>query len=105
MQELQKIDIKCIEGDLNKPLELPEPVDVIFATAILEHLEQPISFLRECYTNLAPGGCLLLTTPSIRSQPVLELLAYKLHIISEPEIRDHKEYYDKKKLLQYYEKA
>ncbi len=103
--ELQKVSIECIEGDLNEPLQLTEPVDCIFATAILEHLEQPVSFLSECYKHLAPGGCLLLTTPSVWSQPVLEFLAYKLHVISEEEIRDHKEYFDKEKLLAYYEKA
>lgn len=102
---LEKQGIICIEGDLNKPLHLEDPVDMIFATAILEHLEQPIFFLQECYRVLAPGGMLLLTTPSVRSQPVLELLAYRLHIISEEEIRDHKEYYDKAKLQEYFHQA
>ncbi|MBP6256774.1 hypothetical protein KA405_03490 [Patescibacteria group bacterium] len=42
-----------------------------------------------------------MTTPSVWSQPVLELLAYRLHVISEEEIRDHKEYFDKQKLIKY----
>jgi 2-polyprenyl-3-methyl-5-hydroxy-6-metoxy-1,4-benzoquinol methylase len=104
-ESLQQANIICREGDLNNPFPQTEKYDLIFATAILEHLEQPISFLQECFATLAPGGRLLLTTPSIYSQPVLEFLAYKLHIISEEEIRDHKEYYDKKKLLAYFTQA
>ncbi len=103
--QLNKDGITTIEGDLNKPLVLTGEVDVIFATAILEHLHEPVAFLKECYKYLSPGGCLLLTTPSIRSQPVLEFLAYKLKVISKEEIEDHKEYYDKAKLLWYYQQA
>lgn len=103
--ELTSQGISCIEGDLNKPLTVDLPVDVIFATAILEHLSEPVAFLKECYRCLAPDGCLLLTTPSIRSQPVLEFLAYKLKLISAEEIEDHKDYYDKKKLMNYFIQA
>jgi hypothetical protein len=40
-----------------------------------------------------------MTIPSVYSKPVLEFLAYKLKIISKDEILDHKQYYDKSKLL------
>lgn len=103
--ELEKKGIVCINWDLNHKNNVPHKVDIIFATAILEHLEKPVDFLKHQYDSLAKGGILVLTTPSIWSQPVLELLAYKLHIISEDEIRDHKEYYDKKKLMQYCKEA
>ncbi|MDP2670514.1 MAG: methyltransferase domain-containing protein [bacterium] len=102
---LTKTGVECIEGDLNAPFVLHRQADLIFATAILEHLHQPVAFLKQCFAALAPGGSLVLTTPSIWSQPVLELLAYRLHIISEEEIRDHKDYYDKAKLLDYFQQA
>ena len=100
-KHLEEANIVCIEWDLNKKNTIPEKVDIIFATAILEHLEKPVDFLRHQYEALAPWWQLVLTTPSVWSQPVLEFLAYKIHIISEDEIRDHKEYYDRKKLLEY----
>ncbi len=102
---LEQENIACIEWDLNMPLQLDGTVDFIFATAILEHLSAPIPFLRECLSKLAPGWCLLVTTPSIWSKPVLEFMAYKLKVISAEEIEDHKEYFDKAILLDYYTKA
>ena len=47
---------------------------------------------------LKPGGRLILTVPSKAAKPVLEFLAYKIGIVSEAEIRDHKCYYDRKLL-------
>lgn len=93
--------INCIEWDLNKPFSTENNFDLIFATAILEHLSNPVWFLKECFNALKSGWRLVLTTPSVWSQPVLEFLAYRLHVISEEEIRDHKEYYDKNKLVSY----
>jgi len=34
-----------------------------------------------------------MTTPSVRSRRVLELLAFRLNLIDAAEIRDHKHYY------------
>ena len=39
----------------------------IVAVEILEHLENPRHFVRECYRALKPGGYLLLSTPNIDS--------------------------------------
>lgn len=102
---LTKEWVQSIEWDLNKDFPLEEKVDLIFATAILEHLDNPVWFLTNCYAHLNEGWVLLLTTPSIWSQPILEFLAYKVGIISEEEIRDHKEYFDRKRLHEYCTKA
>lgn len=40
-----------------------------------------------------------MTVPSVWSKPVLEFLAYRLRVIAEDEIRDHKTYYDRAKLV------
>ncbi len=37
--------------------------DTIAALAVVEHLSEPESWLREMRALLAPGGCLVLTTP------------------------------------------
>lgn len=97
--------VMSIEWDLNQDFPLDQTVDLIFATAILEHLDNPVWFLTNCYKYLNQWWVLLLTTPSIRSQPVLEFLAYKVKIISEEEIRDHKEYFDRARLQEYCTKA
>lgn len=41
--------------------------DGITATEIIEHLENPRGFLRQCYSALKPGGYLILTTPNVDS--------------------------------------
>lgn len=37
--------------------------DFIFHSEVLEHIEDPDLFLRECYRVLRPNGCLLFTVP------------------------------------------
>jgi ubiquinone/menaquinone biosynthesis C-methylase UbiE len=66
--------------------------------AVLEHIENEQQILKEIYRVLVPGGKLIITVPSVWSQPILEFLAYKLRIVSEAEIRDHKRYYNREKL-------
>ncbi|WP_300937015.1 class I SAM-dependent methyltransferase [Helicobacter japonicus] len=75
-----------------------ESFEVVTLLAVLEHLNYPLDMLREIARVLKPNGILLLTVPSHLAKPVLEFLAYKLKIVSEDEIRDHKTYYNKKDL-------
>ncbi|MDB9539121.1 class I SAM-dependent methyltransferase [Anabaenopsis arnoldii] len=75
-----------------------ESFEVVTMLAVLEHIEQEREILQEIYRVLIPGGKLILTVPSVWSQPVLEFLAYRLKIVSAAEIRDHKRYYNRQKL-------
>ncbi|BAY31821.1 type 11 methyltransferase [Nostoc carneum NIES-2107] len=75
-----------------------ESFDVVTMLAVLEHIEHEKEILKEIYRVLAPQGKLILTVPSVWSQPVLEFLAYRLKIVSEAEIRDHKRYYKRETL-------
>lgn len=93
------------ESDLNKNFTLPENPDLILCTAVLEHLNEPVSFLEKVYKNLKEWWYLVMTVPSVRSKPILEFLAFKLKLINAVEILDHKQYYTKSKLIQYLEKA
>ena len=63
--------------------------------AVLEHVEtNKVELLfKEFKRILKKNGKVILTTPTPLSKPILEFLAYKLRIISECEIRDHKKYY------------
>lgn len=69
--------------------------DKVTILAVLEHipLDQVDLLLAEFSRILKPGGCVLITTPTPAAKPVLEFLAFKLHVISEPEIADHRHYY------------
>ena len=71
--------------------------DKVSILAVLEHIpsDQVDSLLAEFTRLLKPGGCVLITTPTPAAKPVLDLLAFKLHVISEPEIADHQHYYSK----------
>ncbi|MCX6823049.1 MAG: class I SAM-dependent methyltransferase [candidate division SR1 bacterium] len=97
--------ISPFKSDLNQGFVLPEQPDMILCTAVLEHLDKPMIFLEYAYKNLKKGGCLVLTTPSIRSKPVLEFLAFRLKLISAVEIHDHKQYYTKEILVDYLQRA
>lgn len=98
--------IELIEYDLNEKLPFPNNYfDVVISLANLEHLNNPQKNLREIHRVLKPGGILLLTTPSIYSKPVLEFLSYRLNLISQAEIKDHKNYFNKKILLKYCKQA
>ena len=60
---------ESVVGDVT---ELPTPFepmsfDAIIAGELLEHLENPLAFLRGCCQTLAPGGILALSTPNPNS--------------------------------------
>ena len=75
-----------------------ESFDVVTMLAVLEHLPYPRAIVAEICRVLKPGGRLLLTVPSKAAKPVLEFLAYRVGLVSEAEIRDHKCYYTKRSL-------
>ena len=61
-----------VPGDLNQDFsrQLPgKKYDLITALEVIEHLENPTHFLRQCAGLLAPGGTLVITTPNIESMP------------------------------------
>ena len=74
-----------------------ESFDQIAILAVIEHipLDQVSVLLNEFRRILKVGGNVLVTTPTPASKPVLEFMAFKLRIISAPEIADHKHYYSK----------
>ena len=64
-----KIYSKVFKGTLSSYITLnPESFfDTVIAGEILEHIEEPIKFLRECFTILEDGGKLVLSTPNPNS--------------------------------------
>lgn len=95
-----------IKADLNQVLPIEDDsIDLVTSLANLEHLDKPMINLKEIHRILKPGGICILTTPSTAAKPVLEFLAYKLKCIDRSEIDDHKMYFSKKLLTQYFAKA
>ena len=45
---------------------------------------------------LKPDGKIIITVPTYSGKTVLDFLAFRLKIINQPEIADHKKYYEKK---------
>lgn len=82
-----------------------ECCDTVFMIAVLEHLEQPKKILEEAFRILKTDGMLVITTPTKAARIILELMAFKLHIINEEEVREHKHYYNKKEIFKLFHKC
>jgi 2-polyprenyl-3-methyl-5-hydroxy-6-metoxy-1,4-benzoquinol methylase len=82
-------DLPFVHLDLNDPdfsSRLGEgSFDLVSAVEIIEHLENPIGFLRNVRRLLKPEGAALVTTPNMDSVPnrVRLLLTGKLHMMDE----------------------
>lgn len=93
----EKIKTRQIKLDNKLPFH-KNSFDFVTMLAVLEHLDHPVEIVREIERILKPEGKLILTVPSKYSKPVLKFLAYKLKIVNEEEINDHKKYYNYKDL-------
>ncbi|MCW6035879.1 class I SAM-dependent methyltransferase [Spirulina subsalsa FACHB-351] len=94
-------NIETLQLKLDHQLPFPDQsFEIVTMLAVLEHIEHEQAILQEIYRVLIPNGKLILTVPSLWSQPILEFLAYRLKLVSEAEIRDHKRYYNRQKLKQ-----
>ena len=76
--------------------------DAVFLVAVLEHLDDPNAIFEEAARVLKHGGKFVLTTPTRIAKPILETMAFRLHIINEDEIREHKHYYNKAEIESLY---
>lgn len=62
-----------VVGDISELCFAPESFDTLVAGELIEHLEQPIKFLHDCYEALRPGGRLVLSTPNPYYPPYIIL--------------------------------
>jgi 2-polyprenyl-3-methyl-5-hydroxy-6-metoxy-1,4-benzoquinol methylase len=56
--------------DYEKPSDY---FDVIISFAVIEHLSDPVSFVRWCYNHVKPGGLIVLMTGDRESQVALDM--------------------------------
>lgn len=85
----------------------PKMFGVVTLLAVLEHMtpSQARQLFKEFHRVLQPGGRVVLTTPTPASQWLLELLAFRVKIISYAEIADHKHYYSQQDIAKLAQKA
>ncbi|MEK7649498.1 MAG: class I SAM-dependent methyltransferase [Patescibacteria group bacterium] len=88
--------LKALELDDKVPLP-DATVDLVTILAALEHFSDEAGMLSEVYRVLKPGGRVVITVPTWRNKPLLEMLA-SWGVINKDEILDHKRYYSKKEL-------
>jgi ubiquinone/menaquinone biosynthesis C-methylase UbiE len=101
VKPLRTSKIEAIALHLDRVLPFEDAsFDIVTMLAVLEHIEYEKDVLVEIHRVLKQNGKLILTVPSIWSQPVLEFLSYQLKIVDEVEIRDHKRYYNRQRLRQ-----
>ena len=77
--------------------ELPQSdYEVVLSMAVFEHIEpfELIKILDQIYNKTSKYAIIFGTTPTPIARPILEILSYKLKLIDESQIRDHKVYYD-----------
>jgi ubiquinone/menaquinone biosynthesis C-methylase UbiE len=104
----EKVQFKFVVADVDHSNYLPfsdNCFDLVTSLAVIEHLQDYQSFVKEVYRVLKPGGYFILTTPHISAKPILEFLAFKFRIISREAVADHKQYFDEKKIVQNLEGA
>lgn len=103
--KLKTEKLETIKSVLEKELPFEnESFDVVTMLAVLEHLSYPEDILKEIRRVLKKDGRLIITVPSKIAKPILEFLAYKMHVIDRLEIEDHKNIIIKKiylKLLKF----
>lgn len=102
--ETKSFDVKYFNFEIKDKLPFENNFfDAITMLAVLEHLEHEKEILFEIFRVLKAGGFFIITVPTKYAKPVLEFLAFKLHLINEDSIKEHKRYYTKryiKNLLQ-----
>ena len=98
-------NLTFIKADLEKKIKLPsDKFDIVTCLAVLEHLNNPESLIKEAYRILRKNRKLIITTPSKLSKPILEFLA-KLNLINKQHIKEHKNYFSKEDLRKMLNKA
>ena len=101
-------NVKIMKFDFyNKFPFKDQTFDKVFMLAVLEHMEldKIMDLFREIKRVIKKGGKLILTTPTPASKPLLEFLAFKMHIISRLEVSDHKKYYDEQDIYELAKKS
>jgi SAM-dependent methyltransferase len=77
----KKIGVEVLSGDfLNLPLE-PGSFDAVTIHHVLEHLKDPVPYIREAWQLIRPGGVLFVALPNIRGvASTVKFFLERIHI-------------------------
>ncbi|MCX5703098.1 MAG: class I SAM-dependent methyltransferase [Candidatus Omnitrophica bacterium] len=91
---------RILEGSIETSLPKMENTyfDFILMNSVLEHLDDPLLVLKQCYRILKDDSLFLLNVPTWRGRIFLETSAFVFRLSPQSEVNDHKMYYDKKDL-------
>ncbi len=97
-------DLILISHDIERTEHLPlksNLCDVVVLLAVIEHIESErvVPLLHETWRILKDRGTLILTTPASWTDRLLRIMA-KLGLVSPVEIAEHKNVYNRKRLLE-----
>jgi 2-polyprenyl-3-methyl-5-hydroxy-6-metoxy-1,4-benzoquinol methylase len=67
LEKVKSLGLRALKVDLNNLPSLNEKFDVVFASHILEHVENPINLLRFCNKSLKRDGIIILSLPNEQS--------------------------------------
>lgn len=76
----QKLDgINKARGDVLKVPVRSGAADAVIATAVIEHVEDPLGMMKECARVLRPDGLVIITTPA----PLMEKISSAIGLLKE----------------------
>lgn len=91
--------IKLVNSPLKSKINLKnDSIDCLVGFAFIEHVDNPSKLLIDSIRFLKKGGIAIFTTPTKKSQRLLEFLSFQLRLVSKREIEEHKNYFDEKSL-------
>lgn len=72
-QPRERIAFHTLDLNGDFATDLAQAFDAVVALELVEHLENPHHFLRQCHALLAPGGTLVISTPNL-ANPVSQAM-------------------------------
>jgi len=76
------LDVPWIQQDLNESIDgFDGAFDVVIASEVIEHLENPRQTMRELVRLCRPGGYVIITTPNNESYRAILALAIRGHFV------------------------
>ncbi len=99
-------NIQIIKTDITQKLPLAtQSADFVTMLAVLEHLHNPLSVLREADRILKINGTLLVTVPAPQVKWLLEKVIAPLGLVRSEMVRQHKNYFRPSELIELATKA